>query len=100
MNRPKVALSLLTPVKLFFSGEGDDCPTSWIEPHDLRWSVAFEQHATLDLDLHSAASGTDWDFRGLENVAAFAIVHRVVRHEAFSGDCDRSLWSKIIFRSA
>jgi len=83
-------------MKLFFSRKRDDCPTGWVEPHDLRRSVAFEEHATLDLDLHAAASGADWNFGGLKNVAAFAIVHRVVCHEAFPGDRDRPLWLKVV----
>ncbi len=68
--------------------QGVHLPRRGIEPHRITGAESFQELAALDLDLHAAVAGFDGNLTDVQNVAALAIVDRIVRHQAFAGDAD------------
>jgi hypothetical protein len=86
--------------KLFFFRQGIHFPPRGEEADDALGAIAFEHHAALHLDLHAAASGFEGHRPDVENVAAFPVVERIIRHEAFPGHGDAAFGSfRVILRA-
>jgi hypothetical protein len=83
---------LFAAVKALFIWQRNDGPGGRKKADDIFGAEAFEEDAALHLNLNSAASGLHRNFADIENVAAFAVIHLIVGHEAIAGDDDVSFW--------
>mgnify|MGYP004057555299 CR=1 FL=1 len=94
------AATKIFPAKeAFFLRDRDKLPDGRIKADDLGWTIAFQEHAALDLNLESARTGNIRNLLSAQHVSTLAIIGGVVGHQCFASDGDRALRCVVILSS-
>jgi hypothetical protein len=75
-------LGLLPSKQLLLNRQCPVDPRRGLHDYDRVRPVAFQEHAAFHLELEAAVAEGSWDGEGFEDVAAFAVVDRVVGEQA------------------